>query len=231
MEPHRRYGRFRERDSNCPGEDAWVRVPEGAWVVDASGKTVYPGFIDAMTDLGHPPARNARQAAAPMGPFGPQGPIDPSTWSWGPEDRPGTHSTESAADGIDKADARIAQWRNAGFTTVVSALDDGLVTGQAAVLDLGDYERGRGMVVATPVAMRLKLQDRTYQGYPQSLLGSFAYLKQLYLDAQYGAGSAPSGTARWNPSGTSSGPSTPCSSRRRTGRRSSGPSPRRRSWA
>jgi imidazolonepropionase-like amidohydrolase len=162
-----------------------VRVPEGAWIVDASGKTVYPGLIDALTDLGHPPARNARPAAAPMGPFGPQAQIDPSNYSWGPEDRPGTHSATTAAAGIDMADARIAQWRNAGFTTVVSTLDDGLVTGQAAILDLGDYERGRGMVVATPVAMRLKLQDRTYMGYPQSLMGSLAYLKQLYLDAQY----------------------------------------------
>ncbi len=161
-----------------------VPVPEDAWVVDASRKTVYPGFIDAMTDLGHPSARSARPAG-PAGPFGPQGPIDASTYSWGPEDRPGTHSRISAAESIDEGDGRIAQWRNAGFTTVVSTLDAGLVTGQAAVLDLGDYERGRGMVVATPVAMRLKLQDRTYQGYPQSLLGSFAYLKQLYLDAQY----------------------------------------------
>jgi len=161
-----------------------VRVPEGAWVVDASGRTVYPGLIDAMTDLGHPQARGARQAA-PARPFGAQAPVDESDYSWGPEDRPGTHSRATAAADLDMGDERIAAWRNAGFTTVVSTLDDGLVTGQAAVLDLGDYERGGGMVVATPVAMRLKLQDRTYQGYPQSLLGSFAYLKQLYLDAQY----------------------------------------------
>jgi imidazolonepropionase-like amidohydrolase len=161
-----------------------VTVPAGAWVIDASGKTIYPGFIDAMTDLGHQAARPARSGGGGS-PFGPQGPIDESTYSWGPEDRPGTHSWVSAAEDINGQDARFAQWRYAGFTTVVSTLDDGLVTGQAAVLNLGDYGRGRGMVVATPVAMRLKLQDRSYQGYPQSLLGSFAYLKQLYLDAQH----------------------------------------------
>ena len=164
-----------------------VRVPEGAWVVDASGKTVYPGLIDALTDLGHPAARTARTAtpAAMARPFGAMRAVEPADYSWGPEDRPGTHSESTAAEDINTGDPRIAQWRGAGFTTVVSTLDDGLVTGQAAVLNLGDYERGRGMVVATPVAMRVKLQDRTYQGYPQSLLGSFAYLKQLYLDAQY----------------------------------------------
>ncbi len=34
---------------------AWAKrleVPEGAWVIDASGKTVYPGFIDALSTLG-----------------------------------------------------------------------------------------------------------------------------------------------------------------------------------
>ncbi|HSG07011.1 MAG TPA: amidohydrolase family protein [Longimicrobiales bacterium] len=161
-----------------------VTVPAGAWVIDGAGKTVYPGFIDAMTDLGHPSARPPRGGGGGS-PFGPQGPIDESTYSWGPEDRPGTHTWVSAAENINEGDPRFAQWRNAGFTTVVSMLNDGLVTGQAAVLNLGSYERARGMVVATPVAMRLKLQDRSYQGYPQSLMGSFAYLKQLYLDAQH----------------------------------------------
>lgn len=162
-----------------------VSVPAGAWVIDGSGKTVYPGFMDAMTNLGHPPARGARNGAGGDSPFGPQGAIDMSRHSWGPDDRPGTHSWVSAAEDLAAADARVEKWRSAGFTTAVSSLDEGLVTGQAAVLNLGGYVRPREMVVATPVAMTLKLQDRSYTGYPNSLMGSFAYLKQLYLDAQF----------------------------------------------
>lgn len=43
------------------------------------------------------------------------------------------------------------------------------------------------MVVATPVAMRVNLQDRarTFSGYPGSSMGVFAYLKQLYYDAAH----------------------------------------------
>ena len=167
------------------GRDA--SVPAGAWVIDGSGKTVYPGFVDAMTNLGHPAAQGARAGGAAGGenPFGPQGPIDESKHSWGPEDRPGTHSWVSAAEDLNATDDRMESWRSAGFTTVLTTRDEGLVTGQAAVLNLGGYVRPREMVVATPVAMRLKLQDRSYTGYPNSLLGSFAYLKQLYLDAQF----------------------------------------------
>jgi imidazolonepropionase-like amidohydrolase len=162
-----------------------VQVPAGAWVVDGSGKTVYPGLIDAMTDLGHPAPRGPRNGGGGGGPFGPQGPVDMSKHSWGPEDRPGTYSWLSGGEDLDGADDRYARWRNAGFTTVVSTRDEGLVTDQAAVLDLGTFSHPREMVVATPVAMHLKLQDRSYTGYPNSLLGSFAYLKQLYLDAQH----------------------------------------------
>ncbi|NJD20192.1 MAG: hypothetical protein FIA95_13030, partial [Gemmatimonadetes bacterium] len=163
-----------------------VAVPEGVWVIAGTGKTVYPGFVDALTTLGHPAARGTRAAAGDEGSaFGPAGPIDESKHSWGPEDRPGTHSGLSAGEALAAADERIAKWRSAGFTTVVSTRDEGLVTGQAAVLDLGGYVRPREMVVATPVAMHLKLEDRSYTGFPSSLFGSFAYLKQLYLDAQY----------------------------------------------
>ncbi|MEQ8330128.1 MAG: amidohydrolase family protein [Longimicrobiales bacterium] len=158
-----------------------VAVPPEAWVVDGAGKMVYPGFFDAMSTLGHPRARGQQTGFAG---FGNQGGGD-GPHSWGPEDRPGTHTWVSAADELDAADARFASWRNAGFTTAVSTRDQGLVPGQAAVLSLGLVERAREMVVATPVAMRVTVQDRSYSGYPNSLMGGFAYLKQLYLDAQY----------------------------------------------
>jgi imidazolonepropionase-like amidohydrolase len=161
-----------------------VDVPAGAWVIDGSGKTVYPGLFDALTTLGH------ESAPAPQGGLfgGGGGEIDEENHSWGPEDRPGTHSWESAADDMRAGDERFDDWRNHGFTSVLTTKDHGLVTGQAAVINLGSYTRPRELVVETPVAMRVKLQDRTFTGYPGSLMGSFAYLKQLYYDAlHYGA--------------------------------------------
>lgn len=160
-----------------------VDVPAGAWVIDGAGKTVYPGLIDALTTLGH------ESAPAPQGGFGGGGQdVDESNHSWGPEDRPGTASWESAAEDMRAGDERFDDWRNHGFTTVLTTKDIGLVTGQAAVINLGSYTRPRELVVETPVAMRIKLQDRSYTGYPGSLMGSFAYVKQLYYDAMhYGA--------------------------------------------
>ena len=147
-------------------------VPAGAWVVDGAGKVVYPGLFDALTTLGHPTG---------------DAPEDPPH-SWGPEDRPGTTSWMSAAEDIEGSDERLRTWRDAGVTTALSTRGTGLVTGQAAVLDLVDFERPREMVVATPIAMRLNLSAESYSGYPGSLMGRFAYFKQLYMDAaHYGA--------------------------------------------
>ena len=160
-----------------------VTIPSAAWVIDGSGKTVYPGLIDAFTTLGHPPSGGGRAGGGR--PFGQQGSVDMANHSWGPEDRPGTHSWVSAADDLDGGDDRLENWREAGFTSALSTLETGLVTGMAAVLNLGEFDRARQMVVKTPVGMRLNLSDRSFTGYPGSLMGSFAYLKQLYMDAAH----------------------------------------------
>jgi imidazolonepropionase-like amidohydrolase len=163
-----------------------VDIPAAAWVIDGSGKTVYPGLIDAFSTLGHESARGQAGGGGGGSPFGAQGAIDMENHSWGPEDRPGTYSWMTAAEDLQTADPRYETWRAAGFTTAVTTRPDGLVTGQAAVVDLGEYHRTRRMVVATPVGMRLNLQARgSYTGFPGDILGVFAYMKQLYFDAQY----------------------------------------------
>ena len=161
-----------------------VDPPAGAWVIDGTGKTVYPGLFDALTTLGHGSAAGGGFGGfGGFGGGGGDGEAPPH--SWGPEDRPGTSTWLTAADDIDGGDERFGEWRGAGFTTVVSTLHAGLVPGQAAVLNLRSFDRPRQMVVATPVAMRVNLRDRsrTFSGYPGSSMGVFAYLKQLYYDA------------------------------------------------
>lgn len=161
-----------------------VGVPPGAWVLDGAGKTVYPGMIDAFTTLGHGTEPSLQRAFGGGGPPGAGG-SRPPPHSWGPEDRPGTSSWLTAADDIDGNDGRFESWREAGFTSVVSTRHAGLIAGQASVLNLGSFGHPREMVVATPVAMRINLQDRsrTYTGYPGSSMGVLAYLKQFYYDA------------------------------------------------
>lgn len=161
------------RDGVITEVGSGVSVPADAWIINGRGKTVYPGLIDAFGTLGHPESSGRRASSQ-------------APHSWGPEDRPGTFTWRSAADDLDPADERLRQWRDAGFTTALTTLPTGLVTGEAAVINLAG-ERDRELVVEPKVAQRVNLRTRNngYNGFPRSLMGIFAYLEQLHLDAKH----------------------------------------------
>ncbi len=168
-------------------------IPPEAWVIDGKGMTVYPGFIDAMTDLG-------LQTATPAGPGGgggggggqqqqQQGPQPVPT---GPDDRLATTPWVSAADEIRTADRRISTWRDAGFTTALAAPTRGIFPGQGAVINLAG-ERPGNMVVQTPATLQVTFQGGGGfgGGYPGSLMGVVAYIRQVFIDTEYYAANQP----------------------------------------
>jgi Amidohydrolase family len=161
-----------------------VPIPADAWVIEGSGLTVYPGLIDAFTDVGIP-AAPAPAAGAEGGGGGRRMPIPGQEISRGPEDRPGTTAWRSAADEVSLADKRIESWRNVGFTTVVCAPKVGMFPGQAAVLDLAG-DRASEMVVKTPVAIPVSFQPSGgFGNFPGSLMGALAYVHQVWIDTDW----------------------------------------------
>src|SRR5262249_20250675 len=128
---------------------ATVQVPADAWVIDGKGLTVYPGLIDALTDLGLPqPAQPAagpavgrgagqRQAAALVAQAAQAQPP-----AHGPEDRPASTPWLQAADEIKVDETRFEAWRGAGFTTALSAPKTGIFPGQGAVINLANQRPG-----------------------------------------------------------------------------------------
>jgi hypothetical protein len=152
-------------------------IPDEAWVIEGKGLIVYPGFIDSFTDVGIPPA------LAPTGGEGGARPQAPA--SHGPEDRPGATPWRSGADEASLSDKRVETWRSAGFTAVISAPKGGMFPGQAALLNLGG-ERNGDMVVKSPVAIPVSLQPvGNFSSFPGSLMGSLAYVRQVWLDTDW----------------------------------------------
>src|SRR5215469_3461685 len=158
------------------GKDA--AVPAEAWVIDGKGLNVYPGLVDAFTDVGVP-------SAPPAGGEG-GGPRRPQERANGPEDRPASTPWRSGADEANLSDKRIETWRNGGFTTVICAPKGGFFPGQAAVLDLAG-DRAGDLVVKSPVAIPLSFQTSGGfgGGFPDSLLGVLAYIHQVWLDTDW----------------------------------------------
>jgi hypothetical protein len=161
-----------------------VTIPPDAWIIEGKGLTVYPGLFDSFTDVGLPSAAPAPGGAGEGGGrrAAPTGEV-----SHGPEDRPGTTPWRSAADEVSLSDKRIESWRNAGFTTVVSAPKGGMFPGQASALDLAG-DRASELVVKTPVAFPVSLQPSGgFGNFPGSLMGALAYVHQIWLDTYWSA--------------------------------------------
>jgi imidazolonepropionase-like amidohydrolase len=125
------------RDGKIVQVGANVAIPAGAQRIDATGKWVTPGLIDAQTQLGLFDAG-----------FG-AGPTDVSAKGRGDAITPSFRVWE----GVNPRSVYVAPARQAGVTSVITApADGGVVSGQAAMLDLVDGTVP-DMVMKAPAAM------------------------------------------------------------------------------
>jgi imidazolonepropionase-like amidohydrolase len=158
---------------------AGVAVPADARVIDATGHTVYPGFIDALSSAGIPAAAAApRQQGGGGGGFQPPSPVPTSNINYPQGLQPEVDAVEQLRGGDGQFDAV----RAAGFTTALTVGREGVFNGQSAVINLAG-ESVASMVVRTPVGLHFTF--RTIGGtYPGSLLGTFSAFRQMMHDSK-----------------------------------------------
>ena len=165
-----------------------VNIPADAWVIEADGLTVYPGLIDALSTFGLPdagPAAAGGRGGGGRGQTTLQAPSADTPPARGPEDRPATTSWLKASD-LVKPDRRVEAARNEGFTSAVSFPPRGIFAGQGAVINLAG-EKGWDMVVDGGAGQYVTFATTGGfgGGFPNSLMGVMAYIRQVYLDADY----------------------------------------------
>ena len=162
-----------------------VSAPADARTIDGAGLTVYPGLIDAHTNLG---AAAAQQQQRPAG-AGQQAALLTAT-----QPSPGFTSPNStqpaglqpevlAADIIRPGGEQIEGARSAGITAALTAPREGIFAGQSAVINLAG-DTPQQMIVRSPVALHVGFTPLRGGQYPASLLGVFAAIRQMFLDAQ-----------------------------------------------
>ena len=119
------------RDGKIESVGAGVNVPAGAQEIDARGLTVYPGMIDLGTAMGLieiPQGANATVDVAEVGDMNPNA---------------------QAFYGINPHSAHVAVTRVNGVTSVMSAPTGGIISGQAAFINLlGSSPREMAVVPA-----------------------------------------------------------------------------------
>ncbi len=158
-------------------------VPADARIVDGAGLTVYPGLIDALTSLALPaaPVGGGGARGGGGGGFGPSAP-EPAGLSVSSQP-PGLRPELLVAEMIQPGGDALVAARNAGITATLTSPREGIFLGQSVLINLAG-ESGRDMIVQAPVGMHVAFNSLR-SGYPGSLMGVFAALRQILLDAQH----------------------------------------------
>ncbi len=130
--PKIEHGTVLMRDGKIVGVGAGLAIPAGAQVIDATGKWVTPGLINANTSLG------LTEAGSPE-------------FSGGYNDvrakgAKGVAAAFKAWEGLNPASTYIPEARQGGITSVMVNPSGGLIAGQAAMVDLAG-ERVDAMLV------------------------------------------------------------------------------------
>ncbi len=156
-----------------------IPVPPDARVWDLKGMTIYAGFIDSYSDYGMPqrqrPSFGQDRQQPPRAPEVPTGP---------------RHWNERVAASLKAAeiftpDPKVSEkLRNAGFTSVVLVPQKGIFRGSDALINLGDSSINQSLV-SIHSAQHVAFETARGDGYPNSLMGAIALIRQTMLDAQW----------------------------------------------
>ena len=169
------------RDGLIDAVGANVNAPPDARVIDGTGLTIYPGLIDSYTNLAlsEPPP-----APSPGGGGGGFFAAQPRPSPGGPNSTQpaGLQPEVMVEDVIRPGGADLDVWRNIGITTALTLPRTGIWMGQSALINLAG-DTPQEMIVRSPVAMHVGFTPLRGT-YPGSLLGVFAALRQMMLDAQ-----------------------------------------------
>lgn len=175
------------RDGLIESVGASVRVPPDAVEIDATGRFVYPGLIDVDSSLARksPTGRGGGGGNVPGGgggaPAARSGAVHPLT---------GIHPESLVRDQLlpftgDDAKKDLARMRDMGFTAVLVTPDSGILCGRSAAILLAEDRTVAEMILADDVAQHASFaRERDGRGgYPGSLMGVVAAMRQAFLDA------------------------------------------------
>jgi imidazolonepropionase-like amidohydrolase len=168
------------RDGVITAIGANAAIPADARVWDMAGMTIYPGLIDSYSDYGMP----KKPQPSPGGPGGGE------QQAKGQEIRGLKHWNGNVlasqnAEELFATDAKAAEkLRGIGFTTVHAVPQKGIFRGTSALFDLGD-DTPNNLLEAPAIGQYITFETADGDGYPNSLMGTIALIRQTFLDAQW----------------------------------------------
>ena len=166
------------RDKAIEAVGTGIAPPADAKVWDLKGLTIYPGLIEMYSSYGLP--QPAKAGAGQGVPAAAAEEKDKGAGHWNAAARP----EKMAVEDFDYNKEAAEKLRSLGFTTAVSASMQGIFRGISAVVLLGDG-KSNDLVLTDGFAQHLSFLKGGAEGYPSSLMGSIALIRQTILDAKW----------------------------------------------
>ena len=166
------------KDGKVVATGASITIPRNSVIIDITGKSIYPSFIDMYSSFGvEKPKRESRGGRSQQYDASREG------FYWNDHIMP----EQNAIDAFKFNGKSASELRKAGFGMVNSHMQDGIVRGTGILIALtnkgGDSERivdGRsGQYLSLSKSVKSK------QSYPTSTMGTLALLRQMYYDADW----------------------------------------------
>ncbi|MEJ6792766.1 MAG: amidohydrolase family protein [Lacinutrix sp.] len=155
-----------------------VSIPKNAVVTDLTGKSVYPSFIDIYSTFGvDKPKRSVGNSRAP------QYDAEREGHYWNDHIR----AEQNAIDMFNYDNKEAEKLIAAGFGVVNTHIDDGIIRGTGTLVALNSKESNANRILSTKSAQYLGTSKSvtSRQSYPNSIMGSFALLRQVNMDANW----------------------------------------------
>jgi imidazolonepropionase-like amidohydrolase len=155
-----------------------VSIPKNSIVINLAGKSIYPSFIDIYSDFGIDGVPNA-----PSSNYAPQYDASREGYYWNDHIRPDINAIDFFKYDASKAEAL----RKAGFGVVNTHVNDGIMQGSGLLVALTNDEDNSKRILDDHLGMfyGTSKSKTSNQSYPTSLMGAFALLRQVNLDAQW----------------------------------------------
>ena len=157
---------------------ASVSIPKNAVVIDLSGKSIYPSFIDIYSSFGIKPVQSPKGNNR-----SPQYDAAREGYYWNDHIRPDQKAIEHF-----KFDAKKAKTlRKAGFGVVNTHINDGIIKGTGTLVALQDSGNDATRILDETLGQYIgtKKSKASRQSYPTSLMGTMALLRQVNYDADW----------------------------------------------
>ncbi|GAA4444320.1 amidohydrolase family protein [Ravibacter arvi] len=153
-----------------------VPVPKNTVVYDLKNKHIYASFIDLFSSYGMPPNRQPERSSGPQLNSSKKG-----VFGW----NQAVHSEERAAALFSPDKEKATEYRNAGFGTVLTHYQDGIVRGTGSLTTLTAEAATLSTLKADASAHFSFSKGSSGQQYPTSVMGAVALLRQTYYDAEW----------------------------------------------